>query len=68
MKGDIFESVLSMALWLIWEVMVKKNLLPLDTSLSTHMFPCIRDTKRFEIDKPRPVPPYSYGPDVKIRR
>ena len=59
-KGDILLRMLSIELWLIWDVMVKKNLLPLDTSLSTHMLPCMSETRRFEIERPKPVPPYSY--------
>ena len=59
-NGCIFCNVCSIGDWLIWDVIVKKNLLPFATSLSTHMLPCMRLTRRFEIDRPRPVPPYSY--------
>ena len=58
-NGCILVSVASIESGLIWDVMVKKNLEPLATSDSTHMLPSMRVTRRFEIDNPRPVPPYS---------
>lgn len=58
-NGAIFASIASIDSCPICDVIVKKNLLPLLTSLSTHILPVMSATSRFEIDSPRPVPPYS---------
>jgi len=52
-KGVILLRMLSIEFWLICDMIVKKN----ETSLSAHMQ---RETRRFDIDRPNPVPPYSY--------
>ena len=59
-KGDILLSMLSIKLWLIWDMIMKKNLFPIETSLSTHILPCMSDTRHFEINSPRLVLLYFY--------
>jgi hypothetical protein len=46
-NGNILLRVLLIELWLVY---TKKNLLPFSTSLSTHMLPYMRDTRRFEME------------------
>jgi len=58
-KGFFLLSVLSIELWLIWDVIVKKNLLPFETSLSTHMLPCIRETRALRDGQAEPRIPES---------
>ena len=63
-----FVSVVSVESWLTWDVMVKKNLLPLPTSLLTHMLLVMRAMRCLKMDSPKPVPLYSCGESRGVNR
>jgi hypothetical protein len=59
-NGIVLAGVASRDSCPIWDVIVKKNLLPSLATLSTHVLPPIRETRHFEMDSPRPTPSYSF--------
>lgn len=65
-NGDILDSVDPNDDCEICEEIVKKNQDPFWTSDSTRVLSCISETRRLEINRPRPVPRYSYVRKISL--